>query len=109
MSIEKEKADVQYTALPKVTANKSLMEILFQNLISNAIKFKKVDSSPRIVISAKREKNFWILAVKDNGMGINKEENKDMIFELFHRPNVSRTISGNGIGLATCKKNCGIS
>jgi signal transduction histidine kinase len=74
---------------------------VFQNLISNAIKYRR-DEPPRVHVSAVREGRSWTFSVKDNGIGISPQY-WDRIFGLFKRLH-GRDIPGTGIGLATCKK-----
>ncbi|MFC2062193.1 ATP-binding protein [Elusimicrobiota bacterium] len=100
--IEEKKAKVEYKALPAITCDESQVGRLFQNLISNAIKFcdKKI---PVINISAIKENDELIFSVKDNGIGINPEY-KDQIFEMFQRLHTDSDYPGTGIGLAVCKR-----
>ena len=85
------------------------LRMLFQNLISNAIKFKKPEVSPKIFIEGFQiEANdtfmeVWHFIVKDNGIGI-AEEHKDKVFEIFQRLHTREEYQGTGIGLAHCKK-----
>ncbi len=85
------------------------LRMLFQNLISNAIKFKKPDVTPKIYIEGQRlEPNetfmeVWQFIVKDNGIGI-AEEHKHKVFEIFQRLHTREEYEGTGIGLAHCKK-----
>ena len=109
ISIEKE--------LPTIEANFTQMRQLFQNLISNALKFVKAGTEPDInityeVVLAKdiREldkqlsnEKFCIIYIKDNGIGF-KEEYIDRIFTIFQKLNNNTTYQGTGIGLAICKK-----
>ncbi len=88
--------------LPTVQADQVQLVQLFQNLISNAIKYRKTGEPPRVQISAKRAKNEWIIAVQDNGMGIEKQYS-DRIFGVFKRLH-GKEIPGTGIGLAICKR-----
>jgi signal transduction histidine kinase len=93
------------------------MNQLFQNLVSNAIKFRKADVPPEIIISFEIKKgrdigieeedrlddDFCVLYVKDNGIGFSPEYNQQ-IFVIFQRLNNNANYSGTGIGLAICKK-----
>ncbi|MEM1319354.1 MAG: tetratricopeptide repeat protein [Bacteroidota bacterium] len=88
--------------LPKVKVNKSQMLQLFQNLISNAVKFTK-DEKPEVFIRCKRKDDHFIFEVKDNGIGM-APENKEKVFEVFRRLHSRAEYEGSGIGLATCKK-----
>ncbi len=78
------------------------MSILFQNLISNAIKFHGSEA-PRVHISAVRKENEWEFSVKDNGIGIDPKE-AERIFIVFQRLHPKAEYPGTGIGLATCKR-----
>ena len=88
--------------LPTVMADSSQLIRLFQNLISNAIKFRGKEA-PRIHISAKEKEDEWIFSFKDNGIGIDPKFS-DQIFVMFQRLHTKKEYPGTGIGLATCKK-----
>jgi len=75
---------------------------LFQNLISNAIKFRREGIAPEIVITCEELDSEYKFCLKDNGVGIPKE-NRENVFELFQRAHGSK-FEGSGIGLATCKR-----
>jgi light-regulated signal transduction histidine kinase (bacteriophytochrome) len=79
------------------------MSQLFQNLISNALKFKKPGTKPVVKITAKHAGNEWHFTVSDNGIGIDKEFS-DKIFVIFQRLHNSAEYQGTGIGLAICKR-----
>lgn len=79
------------------------IKLLFQNLISNAIKFKKEGISPKIEISGKKIDKGWQFLVKDNGIGMEKR-NLEKIFNIFSRLHSKEKYPGTGIGLANCKK-----
>ncbi len=102
-SIDESKAVVNVEELPVVRANQLQMNQLFQNLISNAIKFRKPDTAPVVNISAKHAGNEWLFSVSDNGIGIDKEFS-DKIFVIFQRLHNSSDYPGTGIGLAICKR-----
>jgi signal transduction histidine kinase len=74
---------------------------VFQNLISNAIKFR-TDQQPIINISATQNKNYWTFTVSDNGIGLD-ETFKEKVFLPFQRIDGNK-VKGTGIGLAICKK-----
>jgi len=80
------------------------LQQLFQNLISNALKYRKDDEPPRIEISAEQLDSMWQLSVRDNGIGIPSEYHT-RIFGIFKRLH-NRTLRyhGTGIGLAICQK-----
>jgi light-regulated signal transduction histidine kinase (bacteriophytochrome) len=87
--------------LPTVVAEEIMLTQLFQNLISNAIKFRS-EETPRIHVSAGRDAEGWLFAVRDNGIGIDPRD-ADRVFGMFKRLHGSE-IPGTGIGLALCKK-----
>jgi light-regulated signal transduction histidine kinase (bacteriophytochrome) len=76
---------------------------LLQNLISNAIKFKKKNIKPKIVVSVKETRQKWLFSVKDNGIGID-EKNFEQIFIMFKRLNNINDYQGYGIGLSHSKR-----
>jgi light-regulated signal transduction histidine kinase (bacteriophytochrome) len=85
-----------------VKADASQLIQLFQNLISNAIKFKGADP-PRIHVGIADAGNFWQFSVRDNGIGI-ETKYFERIFQVFQRLHTRREYQGTGIGLAICKK-----
>jgi signal transduction histidine kinase len=100
-SIAETGAVIVHPPLPQVTANRPQMRQLFQNLISNAIKYRS-QAPPVIRIAAQRVDRFWQFSVSDNGIGI-EPEYQDTIFGMFVRLH-SRSVGGAGIGLAICKR-----
>lgn len=78
------------------------MELLLQNLISNALKFSG-NESPQIQINAKNWGNEWVFSIKDNGIGIDPKFN-ERIFVIFQRLHEWEQYPGTGLGLALCKK-----
>lgn len=102
-SIHETGAQINYEELPTVRANTLQINQLFQNLISNAIKFRKPDVNPVVNITAKHAGDEWLFTVSDNGIGIDKEFS-DKIFIIFQRLHNSSEYPGTGIGLAICKK-----
>ena|GEM_PF-538825 len=103
VAIEENKAEVTHDPLPTVMADPTQMVQLFQNLISNGIKFRKKEETPRIHVSAQRRGNEWIFLVRDNGIGISPEF-KRRLFQIFQREHAASEYPGTGIGLAICKK-----
>lgn len=96
-------AIINVKELPKINCYPTFVRILFQNLISNAIKFTNKDSIPIINISCKERNSDWLFLVEDNGIGINFKDIEE-IFLIFKRLHNEKTYSGSGIGLAHCKK-----
>jgi PAS domain S-box-containing protein len=89
--------------LPVVKAYPTELKILFQNLIANAIKFRKKDIPPKIHISSSKTGSVWGFEIKDNGIGI-AEEDQEKVFHMFKRLHSRQEYEGTGIGLAYCKK-----
>jgi signal transduction histidine kinase len=102
-TIEEVKAEINIESLPAVTANKEYIVSLFENLIQNAIKFRKPDQKPEITIGAVRQNGVVIFSIADNGIGI-QEDYAEKVFVLFQRLHNRSTYRGTGIGLAICKK-----
>ncbi len=95
--------DVNFENMPVVKGIRTHFTQLFQNIISNGIKFKKEGVDPLVVIDCQEEEKYMKFSIKDNGIGI-PEEAKNKIFEMFTRLNNKHRYTGTGIGLATCKK-----
>lgn len=89
--------------LPVLPAYRPDMISIFQNLLSNAIKFRNKETAPLIYIDAEERQTDWLFSIKDNGLGID-EENEQKIFEVFTRLHTKKEYEGTGIGLAICKK-----
>ncbi|HET7002138.1 MAG TPA: ATP-binding protein, partial [Puia sp.] len=110
-------AIIHYSELPTVEAIPLQIKQLFNNLISNALKFSKKDVPPVVTISSQimpheeqmkhtklnQEIRYFNISVKDNGMGFDQKY-ADQIFLIFHRLHNRNEFSGTGIGLALCKK-----
>jgi two-component system, NtrC family, sensor kinase len=104
VSIRNSNSSVQIESLPTVEADPTQMRQLFQNLISNAIKFKKKEEAPKIELVAKPcKKDLWDIFVKDNGIGFDSQHDSS-IFQPFFRLHGRNEYDGSGIGLAICKK-----
>ncbi len=102
-TIDENHASIRYESLPVINGYFVEMKSLFQNLISNSIKFRKSGSIPVLNISAIAQGKEWIFSVKDNGIGL-KNIYYDKIFNIFQRLHTQDEYPGNGIGLAQCKK-----
>jgi len=101
-AIEETGAVVTCDPLPTVVADNSQITQLFQNLISNAIKFHS-DDPPGVHVSAERKNNKWVFSVHDNGIGIAPEYH-ERIFAIFQRLHGREKYPGTGIGLSISKK-----
>ena len=101
-SIEETGATVETGHLPLVLAELTLLTAVFQNLLSNALKFSG-GKPPRIVITCTRDGPFWLFSFSDNGIGI-EPEYAERIFVIFQRLNERSAYPGTGIGLAMTRK-----
>jgi len=89
--------------LPEVMGDPTLLTMVWQNLIGNAVKFRREGVTPRIVVTCNRFDDAWRFSVADNGIGI-PQEFADKVFVIFQRLHSRDNYSGTGIGLALCKK-----
>ena len=89
--------------LPKIKGYKVELRLLFQNLLSNALKYAKKQVAPIINIAAKQEDDYWIFSVADNGIGI-KEQDMEDLFTIFSRVPTKQKQEGSGVGLAHAEK-----
>jgi two-component system, chemotaxis family, sensor kinase Cph1 len=96
-------AIVTFDPMPTIVADSTQLTQLFQNLIGNAIKFRKPDTVPQIHISIERQEDDWLFSVRDNGIGI-ESRFFDRIFVIFQRLHTRDEYSGSGMGLTICKK-----
>lgn len=108
ISIEQKNADVTVRDLPVIEAIPSQMRQLFQNLVSNAIKFSSKEKQPMVVVSGEKfideeGEEMCRIRVADNGIGFD-EKYADRIFNIFQRLHGRNEYEGTGIGLAVCKK-----
>jgi len=87
----------------RLFTNKNLFRLVLQNLISNAIKFRKEGIDPVITIKTETTNKKILISVEDNGIGI-EEIYQNKIFRLFHRIHSKEKYKGTGIGLALCAK-----
>jgi light-regulated signal transduction histidine kinase (bacteriophytochrome) len=103
-TLESEAVDavVTHDPLPIVLADKIQVGQLFQNLISNGLKFRR-DVPPHVHISAREDSDGWRFSVQDNGIGIDPAQ-AGRLFCVFERLHTEEEYPGTGIGLAICKK-----
>ncbi len=101
--LDETKAILDFGELPKIKSNRTELKQLFQNLISNAVKYAKKEIPPVIRIRAEHVGNYWTFALEDNGIGI-EGIYLERIFLLFQRLHGKDEYSGTGIGLAHCKR-----
>jgi signal transduction histidine kinase len=103
LAIEDAQATVEVRGrLPEVYGERTLLGLVLQNLIANAIKFRG-DEPPRVEVSARRDGEMFEFTVADNGIGID-DEYADRIFVIFQRLHARDAYDGTGIGLAMCRK-----
>ncbi|MGH9633005.1 MAG: ATP-binding protein, partial [Bryobacteraceae bacterium] len=101
-AIDQAGASIICADLPAVRMHRVHLEQLFQNLVGNAIKYRR-EETPRIEIAAVRREHEWLFSVKDNGIGIGQQY-REQIFGLFKRLHTFDRYSGTGIGLAICQR-----
>lgn len=101
-AIAESDARITRGTLPTVLGDLVQLTQLFQNLLGNAIKFRGAET-PHIHVSARRTDSEWVIAVADNGIGL-EPEYKERIFVIFQRLHGKGDYPGTGIGLAICKK-----
>ena len=101
--IEETGAEIVVDPMPTIAGDASQLVHVFQNLIGNALKFRRPDAKPVVRISARVEEHAWRFLVADNGIGI-EPKYFDRIFQMFQRLHGRHQYEGTGIGLALCKK-----
>lgn len=102
VGLEESQAVVTHDLLPTVHGDLSQLTQLFQNLVGNALKFRR-NEPPRVHLSAQRRGAEWLISVEDNGIGI-EPEYAERIFIIFQRLHGKAEYPGSGIGLSICKK-----
>lgn len=101
--IQEKKAVINIETLPTLIGYPVELKLLFQNLLSNALKFQLDDNIPKVNISCTKDENTYTFTVSDNGIGISTRH-YHKLFTIFQRLNNREEYSGIGIGLAHCKK-----
>ncbi|RRB10542.1 two-component sensor histidine kinase [Larkinella knui] len=96
-------AGVDVGFLPTVMGHRTDLKQLFQNLISNALKYRRADVAPMVTIRATEDLHQFRFSISDNGIGIDRQH-FERVFQIFQRLHGRNQYSGTGIGLATCKK-----
>ncbi|OIN57262.1 hypothetical protein BLX24_20930 [Arsenicibacter rosenii] len=102
-SIQEKKAQLLIEPLPDLRGSRFQLQQLFQNLLSNALKFQATDNFPVIRITVRTAPDGHTIQVADNGIGF-ESQYKDQIFKMFQRLNSASQYKGTGIGLAICKR-----
>ena len=101
-AIEETGASVTSSELPHLSMQSGQLELVFQNLITNAIRYRS-DLPPQIRVAAARHADGWVFSVQDNGVGIEPRYH-EQIFGLFKRLHADAENSGSGMGLAICQR-----
>lgn len=101
--LTEKQAKLSIEDLPKIMAYETEMRQLFQNLITNALKFQRTEVQPKIIVTGEKLPDKYQFSIQDNGIGIS-EEYQEQIFAIFKRLHTTDKYTGTGIGLAQCKK-----
>lgn len=101
--IEETRATITFEPLPAVRGDYVQLAQVFQNVLANALKYRKHGVAPQIHITARRTAERWIIGVEDNGIGF-EQEYAERIFGLFKRLHGKEDYPGTGLGLAICKR-----
>lgn len=102
-SISETGAEITLGTLPAVFGDGMQLTQLFQNLIGNALKFRKPGAVPHVAVEARRQDDGYLFSVADDGIGI-PQEYQEQIFTLFRRLHKGEAYPGTGVGLAICKR-----
>ncbi|MDB5278218.1 MAG: response regulator [Ferruginibacter sp.] len=102
-AIQESNAEICYADLPVVHGHLTEIQLLFQNLLINAIKFRKTSEALKIDIGVEQKDNYWQFSIADNGIGI-AQQYSERIFDIFQRLHNRNEYKGSGIGLSHCKK-----
>ncbi|WCB94142.1 hypothetical protein DSM104299_02870 [Baekduia alba] len=100
--IEAAGATIDVAVLPSVLGDGGGLSRVLQNLIANAIKYRRDDAPPRVRVDAERDDGAWVVAVRDNGPGVG-DRDRQRIFEIFARAHADDDVEGSGVGLAVCQ------
>lgn len=101
--IKKSKAKILVGTLPVIVGNEREIRMVFQNIIDNALKFKKEEENPNLIIKAEDKPGYYLFSIQDNGIGIPAEQ-RGNVFNAFQRLHQQSEYEGSGIGLYGCKR-----
>lgn len=102
-AIKESGATVTHDPLPTLAVDRGQMVRLFQNLIGNAVKYRKPDQPPKVHISAEQKGAEWIISIRDDGIGF-EPQHASAIFAPFKRLHTAEEYPGTGVGLAICRR-----
>jgi PAS domain S-box-containing protein len=102
-AVEESGATITHDPMPTIEVDRGQMLRLFQNLIGNALKYRKPDEAPQIHITAEQVNREWIIAIQDNGIGFDPQY-ASTIFAPFKRLHQPEAFPGTGVGLAICRR-----
>jgi PAS domain S-box-containing protein len=102
-TIERTGAAITVGPLPVVQGDPTLLRVLIQNLVSNALKFQPKGQKPQVLIEGRMDSDQWVLSVTDNGIGIPTDQSRK-IFDIFTRLNTTKEYAGSGLGLSICRR-----
>tara|TARA_R110000744_G_scaffold50709_9_gene109503 strand:+ start:8296 stop:11301 length:3006 start_codon:yes stop_codon:yes gene_type:complete len=97
------KGEITFDPLPILQGNKTQLFQLCQNLLSNGLKYQKLDATPHVHIGVEESDTHWLFMFKDNGIGM-EDRHLKKIFEVFQRLHGRKQYAGTGVGLSICKK-----
>jgi PAS domain S-box-containing protein len=96
-------ASITHDPMPTLPVDRGQMVRLFQNLIGNAVKYRKPDQEPKVHISAELKGAEWVISIRDNGIGF-EPQYAETIFAPFKRLHTAEEYPGTGVGLAICRR-----
>lgn len=96
-------AVVEFNNLPRVKGVRTMLKIVLQNLLMNAVKFRKTEEQLKVIVSVTENNFHWLFKISDNGIGI-EESYFAEIFKPFKSLNPQKEFKGSGLGLAACRK-----
>ncbi len=102
-SLVRSGGQLQTNDLPIVLGDPSLLRIVLQNLVSNALKFSRPDATARVTLSAHQAEGLWCISVADNGIGIPADK-RGAVFDMFKRLHSRKQYDGTGLGLSICRR-----
>ncbi len=96
-------ASVTHDPMPTLAVDRGQMVRLFQNLVGNAVKYRKPNEPPKVHISAEQRESEWLVSIRDNGIGFDPKD-ASAIFAPFKRLHTAEEYPGTGVGLAICRR-----